>query len=84
MISNKNLINIKVVEVMKIYNFLFWSSCHLTKSEPFKFEILKNDKFEPKFETQIYFNIKSDKDQSCSTHEYLQLLFLSFLHLTNS
>ena len=31
---------------------LFWLSCHLTKFEPFKFEILKNDKFKPKFETQ--------------------------------
>ena len=57
-------------------------SCNLTKFEPFKFEILKNDKFEPKFETQNDFNIKSDKYQSCSTHEYLQLLFWSFLHLT--
>ena len=47
---------------------LFWSSCHLTKFEPFKFEILKNDKFKPKFETQNYFNIKSDEYQSCSTH----------------
>jgi len=47
---------------------LFWSSCHLTKFEPFKFEILKNDKFEPKFETQNDFNIKSDEYQSCSTH----------------
>ena len=54
---------------------LFWSSYHLTKFEPFKFEILKNDKFEPKFETQIDFNIKSDEYKSCSTHEYLQLLF---------
>ena len=52
--------------------------------EPFKFEILKNDKFEPKFETQIDFNIKSDEYQSYSTHEYLQLLFWSFLHLLNS
>ena len=47
---------------------LFLSSCHLTKFEPFKFEILKNDKFEPKFETQNNFNIKSDEYQSCSTH----------------
>ena len=38
------------------------------KFEPFKFEILKNDKFEPKFETQNDFNIKSDEYQSCSTH----------------
>jgi len=30
----------------------------LTKIEPFKFEILKNDKFDPKFETQNDFNIK--------------------------
>ena len=47
---------------------LFWLSCHLTKFEPFKFEILKNDKFEPKFETQNDFDIKSDEYQSCSTH----------------
>ena len=47
---------------------LFWSSCHLTKFEPFKFEILKNDKFEPKFETQNDFNIKSDEYKSCSNH----------------
>jgi hypothetical protein len=46
---------------------LFWSSCHLIKFEPFKFEIFKNDKFEPKFETQNDFNIKSDEYQSCST-----------------
>ena len=50
---------------------LFWSSCHLIKFEPFKFEILKNDKFEPKFETQNDFNIKTDEYQSCSTHEYM-------------
>jgi len=50
---------------------LFWSSCHLTKFEPFKFEILKNNKFKPKFDTQNDFNIKSDEYQSCSTHEYL-------------
>ena len=37
--------------------FLFWSSCHLTKFKPFKFEILKNEKFEPKFETQNDLNI---------------------------
>jgi len=47
---------------------LFWSSCHLTKFEPFKFEISKNDKFEPKFETQNDFNIKSDEYQSCLNH----------------
>jgi len=48
--------------------FLFWSSCYLTKFETFIFEILKNNKFEPKFETQNDFNIKSDEYQSCSTH----------------
>ena len=63
MISNENLINIKVVEVM--LQLLFWSSCYLTKFEPFKFEILKNDKFKPKFKTQIDFNIKSNEYQSC-------------------
>ena len=39
MISNKNLINIKVVEVMKIYNFYFGHLVILTKFQPFKFEI---------------------------------------------
>ena len=47
---------------------LVWLYCHLTKFESFKFEILKNDKFEPTFETQNDFNIKSDEYQSCSTH----------------
>ena len=44
---------------------LFWLSYHLTKFKHFKFEILKNDKFEQKFETQNDFNIKSDEYQSC-------------------
>jgi len=52
----------------KDLQLLFWSSYHLTKFEPFKFEILKNNKFEPRFETQNDFNIKSDAYQSCSTH----------------
>ena len=54
----------------------------MTKFEPFKFEILKNDKFEPEFETQNDFNIKSDEYKSCSTHQDLQLLFWSSCHLT--
>ena len=84
MISTKKVMNTKVVQLINIYNFYFshliiWQNLNLLN-----FEILKNDKFEPKFETQIDFNIKSDEYQSCSTHEYLQLLFWSFLHLTNS
>ena len=47
---------------------LFWSSCHLTKFDPLKFEISKNDKFKPKFETQNDFNIKSDEYQSFIKH----------------
>jgi hypothetical protein len=52
----------------KDLQLLFWLSRHLTKFEHFKFEILKNDKSEPNFETQNDFNIKSDEYQSCSTH----------------
>ena len=51
MISNENLINIKVEQLIEIYNFYFGYLVILTKFEHFKFEILKNDKFEPKFKT---------------------------------
>ena len=53
---------------------LFWSSYHLTKFEPFKFEILKNDKFEPKFETQNDFNIKSDEYVKVMNTKVVQLI----------
>jgi len=76
MIANENLINIKVEQLIEIYNFYFGYLVILTKFEHFKFEILKNDKFQPIFKTQIDFNIKSDEYQNCSTHEYLQLFIL--------
>jgi hypothetical protein len=68
MISNKNLINVKVVEVMKIYNFYFGHLIILQNLNLSILKFLKNNKFEPKFETQNEFNIKSDEYQSCSTH----------------
>ena len=46
------------------------------------FEILKNDKFEQKFETLNDFRCKSDEYKSCSTHQDLQLLFWSSCYLT--
>ena len=70
---------------------LFWSSYYLTKFEPFKFKILKNDKLEPKFETQIDFNIKSDEYhfillrnnqyKSCRSWWVIQLWYLSVFQL---
>jgi hypothetical protein len=68
MILNKNLINVKVVEVMKIYNFYFGHLIILQNLNLSILKFLKNNKFEPKFETQNEFNIKSDEYQSCSTH----------------
>ena len=134
MISNKKVMNTKVVQIIKIYNFYLghiviwhnlrlwnlkflkndefkpkletqndfniksdeyqscsnhqdlqlccWPFLNLIKFECLKFEIFKNDKFEPKFETQNDFNIKSDEYQSCSTHQDLQILCWPFLHLT--
>jgi mRNA-degrading endonuclease YafQ of YafQ-DinJ toxin-antitoxin module len=62
---------------------LYGSFFHLTKFEPFKFKILKNGRFDPKFETQNDLNMEHDEYQSCSTSQDLQLLYRSFLHLRN-
>ena len=37
MTLNENFVNIKVVELIKMYNLYFLSSFHLTKFEQFKF-----------------------------------------------
>ena len=44
--------------------------------------ILKFDKFKPNFKTLNDFKCKSDEYKSCSTHQYLQLLFRLSYHLT--
>ena len=72
----------EVAQIIKIYkfvvdHFLIWQNLNV-----WSLKFFKNDKFEPKFETQNDFNIKSDEYQSCSTHQDLQIWFWPFLHLT--
>jgi hypothetical protein len=76
--------NTKVFQLINIYNFylghiVIWQNLNL-----WNLKFLKNNEFEPKFEMQNDFNMKSDEYQSCSTHQDLQLLFWPFLHLTKS
>jgi hypothetical protein len=75
MISAQKVMNTKVVQFIKIYNFymghlLIWLNLNLSN-----FKIFKNGTFEPKFKIQSDFNLKCDEYQSCSTNENLQLLF---------
>jgi hypothetical protein len=76
------VINTKVVQLIMIYNFdvdhfFIWVNLNLSNLIFFK-----NNEFEQKFETQNDFNIKSHEYQSFSTHQYLQLLFRPYCHLT--
>ena len=81
MVSNEKVMNIKVVELIDLYNFCCWSYFHVTKFEQFKISISINDTFKQNFEIPNL-NSKSYEQKSCRTHQDLQLLFWSFLHPT--
>ena len=61
---------------------LFWSSFHVMNFERFKIWISENNNFKQDFETLNDFSWKTHEYQSCSTHQDVQLMFWSFLHLT--
>ena len=61
---------------------LFWSSYHVTLFERFKFWNSNNFNFKQYFERVNDFTWKTHEYQSCRTHQYVQLLFWSYFHLT--
>ena len=82
MISTQKSHEHKSCRTHRDLQLLFWSSFHVTKFEQFKIWISINSNFKQDFETLNNFSCKSYEHKSYRTHQYLQLLFRSYFHLT--
>jgi hypothetical protein len=82
MICSEKVMNTKVVQLLKIYNFYIGHLVIWLKLNSSNFEIWKMTSSNQILKPQMICSEKNDKYQSCMTHQYLQLLFWSFLHLT--
>ena len=81
--SFKILFQVEIVWISKFKSFWkFWSSYHVTLFERFKIWNSNNFNLKQYFERVNDFSWKTHEYQSCRTHQYVQLLFWSYFHLT--
>ena len=69
-----------VYQFIVFLQLLFWLFLYPRRLKNSKFEFEKNKNFKQDFKTANDFGYKSHQQQSCRTHQDLQLLFWSFLH----